>query len=90
MAEAVQPRLELSAKERQVRIDQLRAELAELLAQEAAQMGVDTQAVEQECLAHIQEGRIFDAIRHYRTRMGCGLGEARDAVAGFARRGGSR
>lgn len=82
------PHSGLDYAQRQARINELRRELASLLAEEAAECGKNLDAVNALCLEHLRNGRPVDAIKAFREGSGCSLGEARDAVNGLAAQNG--
>lgn len=70
----------MTSEQRRARIAELRQELDELLRQEYALDGPDHEALIEECRHLKRDGRTVAAIKHYRTKVGCGLIEARDLV----------
>lgn len=72
--------MDMTSEQRRARIAELRQELDELLRQEYALDGLDHEALIEECRRLKRDGRPFAAIKHYRTKVSCGLLEARDTV----------
>jgi hypothetical protein len=70
----------LTREERRARIAQLEQELSILRAEEAEELGFDSQAVIEECRALKKAHRPMDAVRLYRNKTGCGLREAHDVI----------
>lgn len=70
----------LTREARSARISQLTQELLVLREQEAAEFSVDEKAVVEECRALKRAHKDMEATKLYRSKMGCGLREAHDAV----------
>ena len=72
--------MDMTSEQRRARIAELERELAELRRLELTGSGVDRETLLNECRLLKRAGRVIDAIKHYRTKIGCGLVEARDTV----------
>ena len=88
MPEAITQGSGLTPEQRLARIAELRRELMELLREDAQESHLSTEGVEDECLSMLKNRQPLIAVKHFRSRMGCSLGEARDAINGIAARHG--
>ena len=71
---------------RATRIKELRAELAELLFEEAQEVCKEMTSLEAECIQLVEDGRLIDAVKLYRHKTGLTLMESKDMVEGLQRR----
>ena len=70
----------MTSLERQARIAELVRELAELRKQESEELGYDHEALLAECRALKRNQKRVEAVKLYRSKVGCGLGDARFAI----------
>lgn len=75
----------MTPQERRERISDLRIELGQLLLEEANEYGstLDGKEILEECKVLKKEGKVIEAIRLFREKVGCGLMEAKHAVEGI-------
>lgn len=70
----------LTPEQRRARIEELERELALLRAQENEALGFDHAGLLEECRTLKNNRRPMEATQLYRSKCGCGLREAYDAV----------
>ena len=73
----------MNAYERRARITELQQELSRLLREEYELTSASAQLVLDECRALKKEGRMVEAIKHYRNRAGSSLRDAKNVVDGL-------
>lgn len=70
----------MNTQERTTRITELKAELADLLREEAEAAATDFAGLSEKCKEMRNAGNRIEAVKLYRNRTGCGLREAMYAV----------